>query len=293
MVRDSFAVFILAHGRPELLYTVDTLKRQGYTGKWYIILDDEDKTIDGYKERFGEEHCYVFSKEEASKKFDVMDNFGGRNVIVFARNMCNQAARDLGLKYFAEFEDDYLGFYHRMPDGESLRSFKTTNMDACCEAMLNFLDEVSPYQPNLRTVAWAQTGEMIGGINGNVWKTQVKRKAMNTFFFKVPDDPADDVPFLGRMNDDVNSYISDGMRGGLWFQVAWLNLTQVLTQLHTGGNTTAYKKYGTYTKSFYSVMLCPSSTKIAMLGPSSPRVHHSINWECTVPKIINERYKKV
>lgn len=292
MVRDNFAIFILAHGRPERLYTVKTLNSYGYTGKWYIILDDEDNTVDEYKRIFGEDHCIVFSKEEAAKKFDIMDNFEGRNVIVFARNMCNQIARNLGLKYFAEFEDDYLAFRHRQEENGVLKAFKTTDIDACCEAMLNFIDEVTPYQPNFRTIAWAQSGEMIGGVFGGVWKTKIKRKAMNTFFFKVPDDPKDDVPFIGRMNDDVNAYISDGSRGGLWFQVAWMNLLQVLTQQHTGGNTTAYKKFGTYVKSFYSVMLCPSSTRVAMMGSSSPRIHHVINWEYTVPKIINEKYKK-
>ena len=292
MVRDDFAVFILTNGRPEKVFTVDTLKRAGYTGKWYMILDNEDKAIDGYKEKFGEDHCYIFDKEAAAKKFDIMDNFGGKNVIVFARNICNEAARALGLKYFAEFEDDYLGFYHRQEEDGSLRSYRVRDFDNCCEAMLGFIDEVTPYQPNFRTIAWAQTGEMIGGLGGYVWKKKVKRKAMNTFFFKVPDDPKEDIMFLGRMNDDVNTYISDGSRGGLWFQISKLNLTQMMTQKSKGGNTTSYKKFGTYVKSFYSVMLCPSSTKVAMLGPSSPRIHHTINWELTVPKIVNERYKK-
>lgn len=292
MVRDNFAIFILTNGRPEKVYTLKTLKMVGYTGKWYMILDNEDKTVDKYKEMYGEEHCYVFDKEAAAKKFDVMDNFDGKNVIVFARNICDQAARDLGLKYFAEFEDDYLDFRHRFEEGGSLRAKRVTDFDSCCEAMLDFIDDVSDTFPNFRTIAWAQSGEMIGGLGGYVWKQKVKRKAMNTFFFKAHDDPSKDVKFIGRMNDDVNAYVSDGRTGGMWFQVATLNLLQQLTQKSKGGNTDAYKKYGTYQKSFYSVMLSPSSVKVAMLGPSSPRVHHTINWELTVPKILDEKYKR-
>ena len=41
-MRNDFVVFILSHGRANSLVTVDSLNRCGYTGKWYIILDDED-----------------------------------------------------------------------------------------------------------------------------------------------------------------------------------------------------------------------------------------------------------
>ena len=33
MVRDDFAIFILTNGRPDNIFTVDTLKKVGYTGK--------------------------------------------------------------------------------------------------------------------------------------------------------------------------------------------------------------------------------------------------------------------
>ena len=158
--------------------------------------------------------------------------------------------------------------------------------------MLTFIDDVSEEIPSFRTIAWAQAGEMMGGKYGQIWRTKVKRKAMNTFFFKVPDNPEDDVKFIGRMNDDVNAYITDGQIGGIWLQVPFIHLVQQITQKASGGNTTAYKKFGTYVKSFYSVMLRPDSVKIGMVGESHKRVHHNINWETCVPKILDERYKK-
>lgn len=289
MVRNNFAVFILAHGRPEKLTTVNTLVRSGYTGKYYIILDNEDKTIDGYKDLFGSEHIVVFDKSAAAAKFDIMDNFDGRNVVVFARNMCFDIARDLKLDYFAEFEDDYLEFCFRFEDGSSLRNLNmvyTKNIDDVFEATLDFLDDTG-----VRTVAYAQTGEMIGGKNGGVWKNRLKRKAMNTFFFKVG-KPEDDFNFIGRFNDDVNTYVSRGKLGEIWCQIANVNLTQVLTQQQTGGNSEAYKSYGTYVKSFYSVMINPSSVKVGFIGPASARIHHQIDWPKTVPCIISDRFKK-
>lgn len=285
-MRDDFAVFILAHGRPDKMITVDTLQRDGYTGKYYIILDDEDKTIDIYKELFGEEHILIFSKTEVLKTFDIMDNFPDKKVVVFARNVCFDFARQLNLSYFAEFEDDYLDFTYRYPDGNSLRNIRVKNLDEVFDIFIDFLNE-----SKARTVAFAQTGEMMGGTNGQVWKKRLKRKAMNTFFFKVG-TPEEDIKFIGRFNDDVNTYVSLGSRGELFLQCANVNLEQVVTQTQTGGNTDAYLKYGTYSKSFYSVMVNPSCVKVGMMGETSKRIHHSIDWKYTVPKILSDKYKK-
>ena len=292
MLRPDFAIFILTHGRPERIFTLNTLKNAGYTGKWYLILDDEDPTIDQTKDMYGKDHVVVFSKEEASKKFDIMDNFKGRNVIVFARNMCNQIARDLGLHYFLEFEDDYLGLDHRFEQFGMLKAQPIRSFDDVCEAMLTFVDTVSLSQPNFRSIAFAQGGDFIGGAQGKIWKNKIQRKAMNSFFFKVPDRPEEDIMFLGRMNDDVNLYTTDGMRGGLWFQIADICLVQQMTQQSTGGNSDAYLKYGTFTKSFYSVMGEPSCVKVGMMGRINYRIHHHVEWNNCVPKILAEDWRR-
>lgn len=287
MLRDGFAIFILAHGRPEKCVTVKTLRRAGYTGKIYLILDNEDDTIDEYKRLFGEESCIVFDKAKAGTKFDIYDNFEGRNVIVFARNVCCDIARDLGLNYFAEFEDDYREFKFKVPQGDSLTTHWVQDFDSVCETMLTFLDETQ-----IATVAFAQAGEYIGGIESSVWRNKAKRKAMNTFFFKV-EEPEKDLPFYGRMNDDVNTYTLMGSRGKIFLQTPIVSLTQETTQEKKGGNTDAYLQYGTYTKSFYTLLSCPSCVKIYTLGRYYHRIHHEIKWNNCVPKIVSDRFKKV
>ena len=49
MGNKDFAVFILTHGRPDNLKTLTTLKKCGYTGEIYFIVDNEDKTIEQYQ----------------------------------------------------------------------------------------------------------------------------------------------------------------------------------------------------------------------------------------------------
>ena len=61
---DNFAVFILTHGRPDNVITYKTLQKCGYTGKLFFIVDNEDKTIERYKENFGRDRVLVFRKKD-------------------------------------------------------------------------------------------------------------------------------------------------------------------------------------------------------------------------------------
>ena len=51
-MRDDFAVLILTHGRADNVVTMKTLQRQGYSGKWYMVIDDEDDMADDYRRNF-------------------------------------------------------------------------------------------------------------------------------------------------------------------------------------------------------------------------------------------------
>jgi hypothetical protein len=281
----NFAIFILSHGRPDNVITYRTLRNSGYTGRIFIIVDDEDKTLSEYKEKFRDE-VIVFSKKDYESKFDLMDNFQNNKVIVYARNACYDIARNLGLDYFFEYEDDYTNFQYRYIDKDSLRGKTIRKLDEALNAMIDCLN-----QTKADTIAFAQGGDFIGGA-GSFKNNTFKRKAMNSFVFKVNQDPKEDVIFIGRMNDDVNTYLTQGKIGKLFFQITNINLVQLQTQSNSGGNTEAYKAFGTYVKSFYSVMAAPDCCKIDLMGRTDKRIHHKINWNNAVPKILDEKFKK-
>jgi hypothetical protein len=281
----NFAVFILTHGRPNNVLTYETLKKGGYSGKIYLIVDDEDKTLNDYIDLY-KDQVIVFSKSDYVGKFDIMDNFSGNKVIVYARNACYDIARKLGLDYFFEYEDDYTQFSYRYEDGESLRAKRVEILDKVFDLMINCLESTK-----VTTIAFAQGGDLINGLKSLKHNT-FKRKAMNTFVFKVNKDPKDDVLFIGRMNDDVTTYLTQGKIGKLFFQITNITLVQLQTQSNPGGNTEAYKSFGTYVKSFYSVMAEPSCCKISLMGKTHKRIHHEIKWKNAVPKLISESYKK-
>ena len=104
MKNRDFAVFILTHGRPDSVKTLETLNKCGYTGKIYFIVDNEDKTVDKYIQNFGSDLVKIFDKKKMADKIDEGNNFDNRNVIIHARNSCFEIAKSLGVKYFVHVQ---------------------------------------------------------------------------------------------------------------------------------------------------------------------------------------------
>lgn len=284
-MRDDFCVFILTHGRPDRVYTYETLQRSGYTGKVYIVIDDEDDTADEYRKRYGDK-VLQFCKAEVAKTTDDGDNFGIRGV-VYARNVCWDLARQVGIQYFIVLDDDYMAFYIRHNSQNRPVSQRVhRSIDSILAAMVDFLE-----CSGALTVCMSQGGDFFGGAAG-VPHPRLRRKAMNSFVCST-DRP---FRFVGHINEDVNTYVIGGRRSDLFFMVLQVQLIQLATQANPGGLTEFYLDVGTYIKSFYSVMYAPSCVKIGVMGDHrSPhyRIHHKINWHHTAPKILREEYRKL
>ena len=274
---NNFAVFILTHGRADKVVTYDSLKKAGYTGKIYLIIDDEDKQIQEYKDKFGE-NVIIFDKLAISKTFDTGDNFKDRRAIVYARNACFDIAKKIGVEYFIELDDDYTSFQYKFDKNLKYHERPIKSLDAIFKALLEFYKS-----NNALTVAMAQNGDFIGGRE-NVWATKINlhRKAMNTLICSTKRP----FQFFGRINEDVNTYVNLGSKGNIFVTVPNVAITQRSTQKTAGGMTDIYLDGGTYLKSLYSVMYNPSCVKIAEMGHKHKRLHHKVFWNNAVPKIM-------
>jgi len=283
MKNKKFAALILTHGRPTKVYTYKTLRKHGYTGPIIIVVDNEDKTISKYKEIYGDK-VYVFNKLETSKTFDTGDNFDDRRAIVYARNASFNIAKYLGYEYFIQLDDDYTDFRYKIDKyGNYINKSEILNLDNIFDIMLEFFKNT-----NIKSVAMAQGGDFIGGKKGqqnNDWV--LKRKCMNSFICCVNRQ----FKFVGRINEDVNTYTSTASRGDLFFTIPQIALSQKTTQSNSGGMTDLYLDSGTYVKSFYSVIYQPSSVVVALMGTKKKRLHHRVTWSNTVPCILDEKYK--
>lgn len=279
-MRNDFCAFILTHGRPDRVYTYDTIRSHGYTGRVYFVVDDQDKALERYIEHFGAERVLVFSKPEIASTFDEGDNFGDRRAIIYARNACFELARQIGCRYFVQLDDDYLSFYHRFNGRNEYGGWAIVDLDAVFSTLLDYYLSIPAI-----TICMSQ-----GGDHGSAPHTVgARRKAMNTFICSI-DRP---LQFFGRINEDVNTYTTLGRRGVLFLTILSVQVNQQQTQESAGGMTDLYLESGTYVKSFYSVMYSPSCVSIGEMGSTRRRIHHQINWLNAAVKILSEEHRRV
>lgn len=278
---DNFVIFILSHGRADNVYTFKSLRKFGYTGDIIIVIDNEDKTADKYYENF--EDVEMFDKLEISKTFDEADNFGDRRSIVYARNACFDIAKKRGYKYFMQMDDDYTQFEYRLYSNKNQKPKYVANLDSVFAALLYFYKSTPFY-----TISIAQGGDFIGGKeNRMATRPTIYRKCMNSFICSTDRE----FQFVGRINEDVNTYTYKQSIGLLMGTIPMVSLKQKTTQKNKGGMTDIYLDGGTYVKSFYSVIFSPSSCYVKPMGDKHLRLHHAVKWENAVPKIISEDIK--
>lgn len=284
MENKDYTVFIISNNRPNKVYTDIMLKKYNYTGTSYIVLDDEDKSVNEYIKKFGADRIKIFNKKEIADKTDEGNNFNNRRTTTHARNACFDIAEQLGYKYFLVLDDDYTVFRYRYIDKYITKGY-VNNLDNL------FLQTFKFYKNNnFISIAFAQGGDFIGGESCGLLKNYIYngRKCMNSFFCSTDRR----FWFLGQLNEDVNTYVTYGNKGGLFLTIPFVGLEQKATQLTNGGMTDAYLKYGTYVKSFTTVMMQPSSVFVAMMGFTKNRLHHRVIQRNTVPMIVKEMYKK-
>ena len=197
----DFAVFVMVHGRPEKMWTYHSLRKQGYTGKVFLVADDLDETVDEYKEKYGDE-LLVFDKKKSALDMDVGDNSGDFRSTLFAANTIFELAEENSVKYFMIMCDDYTRFIYKFDEKLKFKEGPIKDLDSVFDALLKYYISIDAL-----TIAMAQNGDFIGGKN-SAWAREVKlhRKAMNTFLCST-ERP---FKFMGRMNEDVTTYVNLG-----------------------------------------------------------------------------------
>lgn len=275
--RDDFCVFVISHGKPTN-DTYEQLMLLKCTYPIYIVIDDKDSKMDEYIKKYGKDNVCIFSKVEYAKKCDMFDNFDFDKVIIYARNACYDFAKKLGYKYFIEFDDDYNEFAFRFP-GKKWIHMKKSDINKVLTLYVDYYEKHS----QIKILAMMQGADITGIVNG-----RPLRKTMNTLICSTDRR----VVFNGRINEDVNSYTRGNQLGELFISFPHVTIHQRASQTGNGMSKT-YEKFGTYTKSFYSVIQCPSFVKISVLqSPTSYRIHHNINTRLGVTKVLSSMYKK-
>lgn len=281
MRNESFAVFILTHGRPDNVLTHAALRNCGYTGRICVVVDDKDKTLPEYRRRFGDE-VVVFNKDATIQRFDEMDNFEHQSAVLYARNFSFELARRLGISHFCMTDDDFPRFEYMFGLNREYCARRIKNLDGVFDAVVDFQKACS-----VDVFAFSQGGDLVGGASGPWRQKAFRRKAMNTMFYTTKRP----LRYRGKMNEDTTFYTEQGSRGKLVIASLRVRCGHVPSQQAEGGMTDIYKATGTYTKAMYTAMSMPSAVSIEY-SASMGRIHHYTDWNKTVPKIVPEGYRR-
>ena len=174
------------------------------------------------------------------------------------------------------------GLTYTFAQGKVLRALHCSHLDEVFSGMVEYMKETP-----ITSLSFALSAYNMGGVDGSI-KDGMTRKTMTTFLMR-----ADDVQYFHmRMNDDITTSLINGMRGKLYYSYLPIEVEVDKTQVKAGGMTDIYQKNGTYRKSFYSVMCCPSCVKVSAMGITDYRIHHTISWNNAVPKLLSERWCK-
>lgn len=281
----KFVIFILTHGKPDNVVTYDVLKTMGCTYPIKFIIDNEDTSQKQYINNFGKENVIVFNKQKYIDKTDTMGDFGVRSAIVYARNFCFDYAKKIGADYFLQLDDDYTTFMYCINNHLKFPThrFMIKSFDNVITSFITYLKNTA-----FSSIAFSQGGDWFGGATQ--FGKDPKRKAMNSFFCKT-ESP---INFKGVFNEDVTAYVNTQSKGTLFLTVPHIQLNQQSTQSGKGDEamSESYDKWGTYVKSFCTLMVSPSCVSIVTMGRTDRRLHHLINWKKAVPKIIRQIHKK-
>lgn len=279
-MKNDYAVFIISHKRPEV-ETLKALDGAGYTGEYFIVIDDTDPTIEEYKSRYGE-HLLVFNKEEIWEETDTIDNFKIMTCCTYPRNYCIKAAREKGYKYLINFDDDIKSFGMRYTKNEKLLSAKIKNIGKVFEAYIKFMECA-----NFTCTGFIMAGRLIGGRKNPLVEGCFYSRPTNCFIMK-----ASTPYFKGTYYEDAIYAIQNNKQGKLTYALMpiVINGAPPMKNRDGGGMTEAYTNQSDFSQFFHIKVAEPASIQIKVCNDEKVKTKFFENF--FTPKILNEGVKK-
>lgn len=274
----DFAVFIISHQRSDNQLTLKSLAEANYKGKTYIVIDNKDKELELYKEKYGDK-VVIFDKEEMAKVTDTIDNFNNMASAVYARNFCIYKANELGVKYFLLADDDIQHFRLRYDEHGKLKGKRVKDINKVFDCLVDFLKS----DEDVVCVSFGNEGGFIGGVSGKFSKG-VGRTCNQAMIVKTNSN----IEYNGTQNEDFNICAKYGAVGKMFFEVYKTSIMSPKRNSNNGGIDYS-KANNMFCSNFYSVIVAPNCCKI--IQKNNNFILKRSN-DLFVPKIISERWKK-
>ena len=275
----KFAIFILTHGRPHNQLTLETLRRLGYTGKIYLVVDDQDETFSEYMETYKD--VAWFNKDVFIGRTETGLSSPEPNFAVFARNAIENIALCNGYDAFMMLDDDITNIRVRVPDNGVLKSYSPKGcldeiIDLCVEYVIT---------KKVACMGLGFCNLYIGGVD-NFEKENPRQRLCAEAFIRNTDY---EVKWRLNMVEDLITSVDGAIKNQVWFQFLPLQVDIRMSEgVVDGGNSDVYRKLGKFKVNFMPIIAYPSSNIM----------RYGKDWAVTttpescVPKIISSSYRK-
>ena len=279
---NNFTIYILTHGRPHDQLTVQTLKRLGCTKEWFLVLDNQDETIQEYIDTWGADRIIVFDKNLVMARTDTGLKEPVPKFAVFARNAIECIASNRFDRTFLMLDDDITNIRARVLEGDSLKSVQLDGVfdeviDAACQYVID---------ADIQCMGLGFCNLYMGGKVSFETENPRQRLCAEAFLR----NGAHFVKWRLNMVEDLITSIDGSQRGATWFQFLPLQVDIRMSEgVVEGGNSDAYREFGKYRIGFMPVIAYPSCNAVKY---SKGRWATTTTPSNSVPKIISGRYKK-
>lgn len=276
------AIFILTHGRPYNQKTLKTLNHLGCTEKIYLVLDDQDSTVQNYIDEYGADNIIVFNKNHYVHTTDTGLYEPVFKFAVYARNAIEDIAVDMGLDYFVMLDDDITNIRLRYVDDGSMRTSQTQGyITPILYRCYEYMDKA-----DIGCLSLGFGNMYMQGCKALEVGSPRQRVCVLTFIRSVRH------PIRWRLNmvEDLITSIDASMRGYVWLQFLPLQVDVCMSEgLVKGGNSDAYNEFGRFRLNSFPILVYPSSNKLRFVND------HWVTSTCintAIPKIISSSYRK-
>ena len=281
-MRDDFAIFICTYGRPNNQLTLNTLRKSGYTGRIYLVLDNTDSTIQQYIDNYGADNIVIFDKNHYINSIETVSNDPKYACIVYAKNAVENIAKIIGLKSFVIADDDVFSLRFRYADCNVLRSKRiVSHMDDVVDEINDFL-----LNANLCAVSPLYTTFFMNGVKSLESDSIENARYMYIFVFR---NSAYTVNWISDYVEDNITSFEQNKVGNCMLSIPFVQHDSTPPKKRTEGGMSE-----TYASNTF--LLC-------MRGCTIEPAYMSAQWYKTkfvpkiqrknsLPKIISGRYKK-
>lgn len=284
MRNKNFAIMICTHGRPDKQYTLEALRKAGYTGNVILIVDDEDDTVDKLCSNYEDyntsvcifpKQCYIDNVDYGPKLF--------RKVILYGKCACENLAKKLQLDTFVISDDDTKQFRYRFIEDGKLRALPITkNFDEVADTFVDYL-----INADLTALSFGFTSSYLKGTSVFDPVTTCNNRVAYNFVFRNSKHKVD---WRGSYGEDLITACTSSIVGNVWMNMPVIHNDMVVQGKSDGGMTELYKSQDSLELVQCETMYCPTSMKAQYY---KTRWYGAVQRENTFPKIISSRYSNL